>query len=67
MKDDQNEIFKTMEFLIMVDIFSIFLFKMEIYCQDGFQKLSLLPKRIFLLIVIYFWNKLPNKKKIGIV
>ena len=31
-----------MEFLIMVDIFSIFLLKLEIYGQDLFQKLTLL-------------------------
>ena len=36
-----------MEFLITVDIFSIFLFKLEIYCQDKFQKLSLLTNGIF--------------------
>ena len=27
-----------MEFLLMVDIFSIFLFELEIYCQDRFLK-----------------------------
>ena len=29
-----------MEFLIMIDIFSIFLLKLEIYCEGRFQKLS---------------------------
>ena len=54
-----------MKFLIMVDIFSIFLFEQEIYCQDRFQKLSLLNKWIFLLKKsnIYFWNKLSNQIK----
>ena len=31
------EAFKIMEFLIMVDIFSIFLPQLEIYSQDRFQ------------------------------
>ena len=31
-----------MKFLIMVDIFSIFLLELEIYSQDRFEKLSLL-------------------------
>ena len=30
-----------MEFLIIIDIFSIFLYELEIYCQDRFQKPSL--------------------------
>ena len=29
-----------MEFLIPMDIFSIFLLELRIYCQDKFQKLS---------------------------
>ena len=36
-----------MEFLIMVDIFLIFLFELEIYSQDRFQKLSLLTNWSF--------------------
>ena len=31
-----------MRFLIMVDIFSTFLFELEIYCQDRFKKTILL-------------------------
>ena len=31
-----------MEFLIIVDIFSIILFERKIYCQDRLQKLNLL-------------------------
>ena len=41
MRGDQIETLKTIEFLIILDIFSIFLFKLEIYCQDRFQKLNL--------------------------
>ena len=53
-----------MEFLIMVDIFSTFLLELEIYCQDRFQKLSLQTNwNFFDNIVLYFWNKLPNKIK----
>ena len=54
-----------MEFLYMVDIFSIFLLKMEIYCQDRFKKLSLLTNWILIFAhrTIYFWNKLPNQIK----
>ena len=40
------ETFKIIEFLIMVDIFSIFLLEMEIYCQDRFIKQCLLTNRI---------------------
>ena len=47
MKVDQIETFKIMEFLIMKDIFSIFLLKVEIYSQNRFQKLSLLINWIF--------------------
>ena len=50
-----------MEFVIIADIFSIFLLEMENYCQDRFQKLSLLTNWIFSTNrVIYFWTKLPN-------
>ena len=48
----------------MVDIFSIFVFEMEIYCQDRFQKPSLLTNWIFFANrAIYFWYKLPNQIK----
>ena len=50
--------FLLMKFLIMVDILSLFLLKLEIYCQDRFQKLSLLTRNR----VICFWNKLPNQR-----
>ena len=41
----------------MVDIFfSIFLPELEIYCQDGFQKLSLLST-FFANIKIFFLKK----------
>ena len=64
MRGDPREIFKIMEFLIMVDSFSIFLFTLEIYCQDRFQKLNLLTNQIFFANrVIYFGNKLPNQIK----
>ena len=33
---DLIKTFRIMEFLIMVNIFSIFLLEMEIYCQDRF-------------------------------
>ena len=53
-----------MEFLTMVDIFSIFVFEMEIYCQDRFQKPSLLTNwNFFANRAIYFWYKLPNQMK----
>ena len=42
MQVDLIETFKTMEFLIMVELFSIFLLELEIYYQNRFQKLSLL-------------------------
>ena len=38
-----------MEFLIMVDIFPIFLHEVEIYCYDRLQKLSLQTNWIFCL------------------
>ena len=41
----------------MVDIFSIFLFKLKTFCQDRFQKVSLPTNWI------YFWNNLPNQIK----
>ena len=37
-----------MEFLILEDVFSIFLLKLENYCQNRFQKLSLQTNWIFL-------------------
>ena len=43
---DLIETFKIMEFLIMVDVLIYFL-ELEIYCQDRFQKLSLLTNWIF--------------------
>ena len=46
-RDDQLEPFKIMEFLIMVEIFSIFFLVQEIYCQDRLQKLSRLINGIF--------------------
>ena len=42
MRGDLIEIFKVMGFLTTIDIFSIFLLELEVYCQDRFQKLSLL-------------------------
>ena len=36
-----------MEFLIIADIFAIFLPKLEIYCHGRFAKLSLLTNWIF--------------------
>ena len=41
----------------MVDIFSIFLLKLEIYVQDNFPKLSRLTNWIFLLIEGYIFAK----------
>ena len=38
MTDGLIETLKIMDFLIMVDIFSTFLYELEIYCQDRFQK-----------------------------
>ena len=51
--------------LIMADIYLIFLLEMEIYCQDRFSKLSLLTN-LFLLNIIYYWNKLPNQIKTSV-
>ena len=45
------------EILIMVDIFSIFLHKLEIYCQDRFQKPSLQNNWNFAYKVKYFQKK----------
>ena len=54
-----------MEFLIMVDIFSIFLLELKINYQDRFPKLSLLTNGFFFFAnrVIYFRNRLPNQIK----
>ena len=53
-----------MEFLIMVDIFSIFLFNLEVYSQDKLKKLRLQIKLIFFPnTLIYIWIKLPNQIK----
>ena len=52
-----------MEFLIIVDIFFIFILELEIFCQERFQKLSLLTNWIFCNRVIYVCNKLPNQIK----
>ena len=41
LRGNQIETFKSMEFLIMVEFFSVFRSKMEIYCHDRFQKVSL--------------------------
>ena len=58
-----SETFKTIN-RIMVDIFSIFLHKPGTYCQDRFQKLSLLTDLdIFFIMVINLWKKLPNQIK----
>ena len=49
-----------MEFLIMVEIFSIFLLKLKIYSHDKFQKLCLLIKWIFFFFANrgkHFWYK----------
>ena len=47
-----------MNFLIMIDIFSIFLLELEIYCQDEFQNLGLLTNHIsFTNRLLYFWKK----------
>ena len=46
-----------MEFLIIIDIFSIFLLELEIYNQNRFQKLSLRTNWIFFtngVIYIFF-------------
>ena len=53
-----------MEFLIMLKIFSIFLLRLEIYCQARFLKnKSTNQLGFFENRVIYFWNKLPNAIK----
>ena len=59
MRGDLIETFKIMQFLIMVNIFLIFLLKVEIYGQDRIQILSLL----FANRILYFWNILPNRIK----
>ena len=50
----------------MVDIFLIFPLTMEIYCQDGFQKQSLLTNWIFFANqVIYFLkNQMKNSNEL---
>ena len=64
MKGDQIETCKIMEFLIMIDIFWVYIFELEIYYQGRFQKLSLLTNWIFLAKrVISFWKKLPYQIK----
>ena len=50
MRSNLIESFKIMEFLIMVNIFSIFLLELEIYYQGRFPKLNLLTKWDSLLI-----------------
>ena len=53
-----------MEFLIMVEIFSIDLLKLKIYSQDRFQKWNRRTNWIFFANgLIYFWNKLPHQIK----
>ena len=44
-----------MEFLIMVDFFSIFLLKLEVYRLDRFQKLSLI-NWVLLLTELYIFG-----------
>ena len=39
-----------MEFLILVDIFSVFLHRLEIYNENRFQKLNLQTNWIFLFV-----------------
>ena len=57
MRGDLIETFKIMEFLIMVDILSMFFLKLEIYCHDRFQKLCLLTQCIFLLIKLDIFDR----------
>ena len=51
MSGNLTEIFKIMEFQVMVDILSMFLFELEIYCQGRFKKQSLVTF-FFLFVVI---------------
>ena len=51
------ETFKIWLFRIMIGIFSIFLLEFEIFCEDTFKKLSLVPTSCFAKRVIYFLNK----------
>ena len=50
MKVDQIETFKIINGISMLDSFSIFLSKLEIFCLDKFQKLSQSTNWIFLEI-----------------
>ena len=50
-----------MEFLIIVDIFSVFLLYWYFFCQDRFKRLSLTNWFFFAHTVIYFGNKLANQ------
>ena len=50
-----------MEFLIMEDIFLIFLLEVEIYCQGRFQKLSLLSSWIFFKRNNIFLKQIANQ------
>ena len=53
-----------MEFLIMVDIFPIFLLEEGTYCQGTFQKLSLNPFDFFANWVIIFLEQIaPSYQK----
>ena len=47
-----------MEFLIMIDIFSMFFFELEIHYRDWFEQLNPLTKMIFANRVLPFLNKL---------
>ena len=46
-----------MNFLVIVDIFLIFLLQLEIYCEEKFQKLSQLNNWIFWLIELYTFER----------
>ena len=48
MRNDLIEAFERIEFLIMIDICSIFFFEFEIHSQDRFQKICLLTEWDFL-------------------
>ena len=54
------------EYLTMVNMFSIFHLEMEIYCQDRLKKITSIHQFNFIAYrIIYFWNKLPNQIKNG--
>ena len=56
-----------MEFLIVEDIFSIFLLKLEIYIENILKTKITNQFNFFIHRVSYFWNQWPLRSRIAIV